>query len=80
MTILVLQMSLTRIYVTHGYLHYWQAQYDMEALKAEKERSDEEKQRIAKQLQQQLMELQTHYQVWHCSFSILEFKMFGSEI
>lgn len=35
----------------------------MEALKAEKERSDEEKQRIAKQLQQQLMELQTHYQV-----------------
>jgi hypothetical protein len=35
----------------------------MEALKAEKERSEEEKQRIAEQLLQQHLELQSHYQV-----------------
>lgn len=40
-----------------------QAQSEMEALKAEKERSEEEKQRIAEQLLQQHMELQSHYQV-----------------
>jgi len=50
----------------------------MEALKAEKERSDEEKQRIAKQLQQQLMELQTHYQVCLAlPCSVQELKFFG---
>ncbi|XP_024374792.1 uncharacterized protein [Physcomitrium patens] len=37
-------------------------QSEMQALKAEKERSDEEKQRIAQQLQQQHVELQSHYQ------------------
>jgi hypothetical protein len=38
----------------------------MEALKAEKERSEEEKQRIAEQLLQQHLELQSHYQVSTC--------------
>ncbi|CAK9199899.1 unnamed protein product [Sphagnum troendelagicum] len=38
------------------------AQLEMEALKAEKERSEEEKQRIAEQLLQQHLELQSHYQ------------------
>jgi hypothetical protein len=49
----------------------------MEALKAEKERSDEEKQRIAKQLQQQLMELQTHYQVCYCTCPFQELEFIG---
>ncbi|CAM6129993.1 unnamed protein product [Calypogeia fissa] len=38
------------------------AQLEMEALKAEKERTEEEKQKIAAKLLQQHMELQSHYQ------------------
>ncbi|KAG6554945.1 hypothetical protein Mapa_003529 [Marchantia paleacea] len=40
-----------------------QAQQEMEALKAEKDRTEEEKQKIAEKLLQQHMELQSHYQV-----------------
>lgn len=40
-----------------------QAQLEMEALKAEKERTKEEKQKIGATLLQQHKELQSHYQV-----------------
>lgn len=40
-----------------------QAQQEMDALKAEKERTEEEKQKIAERLTQQHVELQSHYQV-----------------
>jgi kinesin family protein 3/17 len=50
----------------------------MEALKAEKERSEEEKQRIAEQLLQQHLELQSHYQV--STWFIFSFWLFSSQV